>query len=496
MRYLAPGRCRTHAEFAAHLARVAPELASEEQLGGERGPLGRSLEVLGRTLENRFAIHPMEGWDGTREGLPSELTLRRWRRFGRSGASLIWGGEAFAVREDGRANPRQLFRNPRRDVPGSLALLREEIRAGRGEVGCDPDGALIGLQLTHSGRFAQPEGAPAPRTVHRHPVLDERFAIDSVRALLSDGELEGLIEDYVESARLAREAGFDFVDVKACHGYLIHETLAAHTRPGTYGGSFENRARFFRAVVEAIRSSSPGLGLAARISLGDVFPHVAHARTGLGEPRGWTRELARDFGFGQSLENPSEIELSEGLRLVALARELGLALVNVTLGSPYYCPHVQRPATYPPSDGYLPPEDPLKGVARHVRATRAVKAAQPGLTVVGTGYSYLQEWLPHVAQHELRSGGADLVGLGRMVLAYPELPRDVLGGVELDRKRFCRTFSDCTTAPRHGLVSGCYPLDAHYRALPAAEDLARIKEAIRVRARAHGDRARQPEERT
>jgi 2,4-dienoyl-CoA reductase-like NADH-dependent reductase (Old Yellow Enzyme family) len=178
--------------------------------------------------------------------------------------------------------------------------------------------------------------------------------------------------------------------------------------------------------------------------------------------------------------DPAEVELDEGLALVRRLRELGVALLNVSLGSPYYCPHVQRPATYPPSDGYLPPEDPLLGVARHLRAARAVKAAAPELVVVGTGYSYLQEWLPHVAQHELRTGGADLVGLGRMVLAYPELPGDVLRGAPLDRKRLCRTFSDCTTAPRHGLVSGCYPLDGFYRALPEAHDLERVKDALRA----------------
>lgn len=483
MKYRSPGRCRTHAEFAAELARVAPELGSVAELAGAGGALGKPLEVLGRRLDNRFAIHPMEGWDGTRTGLPSDLTRRRWRRFGRSGAALIWGGEAFAVREDGRANPRQLFRDPRRDVLGGLRELREEIRAGRREVGLDPDGALIGLQLTHSGRFAEPDGAPAPRTVHRHPVLDERLGEPGERALLADGELDELAGDYTACAHLAREAGFDFVDVKACHGYLVHESLAAHTRPGRFGGAFEDRTRLFRQLVQAIRRDCPGLGLAARLSVGDVFPHVANERTGIGEPRGWTSALARDFGFGQSQEEPSEIDLREGLALVRLARELGIALVNVTLGSPYYCPHAQRPAAYPPSDGYLPPEDPLLGVARHLRATRAVKAAVPEVVVVGTGYSYLQEWLPHVAEHEVATGGADLVGLGRMVLACPELPLDVLHGRAPDRKRICRTFSDCTTAPRHQLVSGCYPLDPGYQALDEAADLARIKEELRLRRR-------------
>jgi 2,4-dienoyl-CoA reductase-like NADH-dependent reductase (Old Yellow Enzyme family) len=136
---------------------------------------------------------------------------------------------------------------------------------------------------------------------------------------------------------------------------------------------------------------------------------------------------------------------------------------------------MQRPAIFPPSDGYQPPEDPLVGVARQIAATARIKAMHPGMTVVGTGYSYLQEWLPHVGQRVLRDGAADFIGLGRMVLSYPDLPADVLAGKPLARKRICRTFSDCTTAPRNGMVSGCYPLDPYYKERPEREELQRIK---------------------
>ena len=67
-----------------------------------------------------------------------------------------------------------------------------------------------------------------------------------------------------------------------------------------------------------------------------------------------------------------------------------------TAGSPYYNPHVQRPAMFPPLDGYEPPEDPLRGVARQIRATALLKRQFPRLVFVGSAYSYLQEWLPHV----------------------------------------------------------------------------------------------------
>jgi tRNA-dihydrouridine synthase len=153
--------------------------------------------------------------------------------------------------------------------------------------------------------------------------------------------------------------------------------------------------------------------------------------------------------------------------------------VNLSCGSPYYNPHIQRPAIFPPSDGYQPPEDPLIGVARQIHTVRQCKQAFPELPIVGTGYTYLQDYLPHVAQAVVRAGWTDLVGIGRMVLSYPELPAECLDRGELQRKRVCRTFSDCTTAPRGGLVSGCYPLDEYYKDLPEFDQLKDIKQRLK-----------------
>ncbi len=461
MRYPGPGRFKSLAEFAAHAAAVAPELKADETLLGAAGPFGRPLRVLGRALGNRFACHPMEGWDATQHGGPSELTLRRWRRFGESGAALIWGGEAYAVRRDGRANPRQLFHNSARDGIGDLSRLLAEARRG---------GALVGLQLTHSGRFAHPDGPPAPRTLFRHPLLEQKHPHAAAAALLTDAELEGIGEDYVAAARIAQRAGFDFVDVKCCHGYLLHESLAARARPGAYGGEFAGRTRFLLRLLDAIRAACPGLGLGVRLSLGDTAPYEA-GPDGIGKPMEFAPPYLHGFGVDSRL--PDRTDLTEPLALLALLRAHGVALLNVTLGSPYWNPHLQRPAAFPPSDGYQPPADPLAMVARHVAAARAAKAAQPEMIVVGTGWTYLQEFLPYYAQCELDCGGADFIGLGRMLLPYPDLPRDLLAGRVPDRRRLCRTFSDCTTAPRNGMVSGCFPLDAFYREMP---------EAARVRA--------------
>ncbi len=185
-----------------------------------------------------------------------------------------------------------------------------------------------------------------------------------------------------------------------------------------------------------------------------------------------------EYGFGVDAKNPLQYDLSEPIELMRTLRDHGVAMINVTFGSPYYTPHIQRPAIFPPSDGYQPPEDPLVGVGRQIAAVRQCKAALPDVPMVGTGYSYLQDYLPHVAQAVVRAGWVDFVGLGRMVLSYPELPHDTLATGAMQRKLVCRTFSDCTTAPRHGLISGCYPLDEHYKSLPQRDQLVEIKQRL------------------
>lgn len=159
---------------------------------------------------------------------------------------------------------------------------------------------------------------------------------------------------------------------------------------------------------------------------------------------------------------------------------MGIEMVCITAGSPYYVPHVTRPAIFPPSDGYLPPEDPLVGVARQIQITAEIKDKFPNLLIVGSAYSYLQEWLPHVAEEVIDNNMADFIGLGRMVLSYPNMPEDILQGKPLVRGKICRTFSDCTTAPRSGMISGCFPLDAYYKKMPEAQTLKEIKKEVRL----------------
>jgi 2,4-dienoyl-CoA reductase-like NADH-dependent reductase (Old Yellow Enzyme family) len=476
-------RLRTIEELRDRLAAlgIADQLAVDDAVD-PRGALRTSFTFTDgsagtRTIGNRFAVLPMEGWDAEPDGRPSELVRRRWRRFGASGAKLVWGGEAVAVRHDGRANPRQLVLGATN--VDAFAALRAELVGAHVERHGSDDGLVVGLQLTHSGRWSRPVGAPAPRIAFHHPALDRRFAPDALR-VLSDDDLDALVAAYVDAGARASDAGFDFVDVKHCHGYLLHELLSAHDRPGAYGGSFEHRTAFLRRVVDALRSRVPQLAVGVRLSAYDFVPYDADA-DGVGAPVADAAHCAR-YAFGGD-ESGSGVDLTEAHRFVETCHELGIGLVCITAGSPYYNPHVQRPAFFPPSDGYRPPEDPLVGVARMIAATAELARAHAEVAVVGSGYSYLQQWLPHAAQQTIRTSGATSVGIGRGMLSYPQLPADVLEGRPLETSRLCRTFSDCTTAPRNGLVSGCYPLDELYKNLPERLELAAAKKTARKRTR-------------
>jgi NADPH2 dehydrogenase len=484
MRYRRVATLKTAETFGGYLAEMGVELPFDEEVAaGADAPLAQPCRLKdGFTVGNRFCILPMEGWDGTIDGRPTELTIRRWRRFGMSGAKLIWGGEAVAVRPDGRANPNQLMISER-TLP-DLAALRETLVAEHQARFGRSDDLLVGLQLTHSGRFARPHEGKGlePQILYHHPLLDRKFGIAPDAPVMSDDEIARLVDDFAQAARLSQRAGFAFVDIKHCHGYLGHEFLSAVDRPGRYGGSFENRTRFLRQVVAGVRAEAPGLGIGVRLSAFDFVP-FRPGPDGRGEPvplgDGYLGDAPYRWAFGGDGTGVG-VDLSEPRAFLDLLASLDIELVCTTAGSPYYSPHIQRPAIFPPSDGYGPPEDPLAGVARQIAVTAQLKQHRPDLVFVGSAYSYLQEWLPNVAQHVVRTGKADFVGLGRMVLPYPDIVADVLAGRPLQRKRICRTFSDCTTAPRSGLASGCYPLDDFYKKRPEATALAEAKKKART----------------
>jgi NADPH2 dehydrogenase len=412
------------------------------------------LRIGPLTAGNRLAIHPMEGCDATPDGRPGELTFRRWERFGAGGAKLIWG-EATAVVPEGRANPRQLLIGPE-TAPDLERLLVATRRAHRQRFGTDDD-LLVGLQLTHSGRWSHPR----PLLVQHIPPIDAIKGIPPDYPVLDDAYLEQLEDRFAEAAALARRIGFDFIDVKQCHTYLLNELLTARKREGPYGGDFEGRTRFIRNVIAKIRSlTDPDFVLASRVNVYDGLPFTKGdddmGRLAVSGPYPW--------GFGSSTETPLEPDPTEPLRLIGLLRELGVAMVNVTMGSPYYNPHIGRPFERPPADGYQPPEHPLVGVERHFRLAAAVQQAYPDLAVVGTGYSWLRHFAAFAGEANVRAGRVSIMGLGRGALAYPDFAADLMERGEMSNRKSCLGDSYCTTLMRSRFPAGCVPRDPLYAA--------------------------------
>ena len=442
---------KTLADLEAESTRLGLDLRFSENFS----PLFEPLTIGTRTVGNRWCIHPMEGCDGEPDGTPGELTFRRYRRFGDGGAKLIWG-EACAISDSGRMNPRQIvLKNSTRDT---FARLVEECRAAHRAANSDDSDLLFGIQLTHSGRYSYQR----PLVVEDDPLLRGRYKVTAETPLATDDELARLVEDYVHAAKLAAAVGFDFVDVKQCHRYLLSELLGARNRPGRYGGSYENRTRLAREIFQAIRAELPKMMLATRMNGYDGVP-FHKSESGDGEPDSFTPPVAVGWGFDPA--DPLTPDPSEPIRWVQEMRALGVDLVNIALGNPYAQPHFGRPFEYPPPDGYESPEHPLVGVNRHFQIAGAIQQANPGLAVVGTGYSYLQEFLPHAGAANLRDGRISLVGVGRASLAQPDWVRQLRQAGRLDRKRICRTFSYCTAlmrAKNHPLgqyPTGCPPFD-------------------------------------
>ncbi|HEV3164830.1 MAG TPA: NADH:flavin oxidoreductase [Isosphaeraceae bacterium] len=447
----------------ADLARDAAERGLDIRLTDDLEALTMPIEVAGHRVGNRLAIQPMEGCDATPDGTPDELTLRRYQRFGAGGAKLIWG-EAAAVVPEGRANPRQLVVDESHTE--GLRELADVCRAAHREAWGTTGDLLVGLQLTHSGRYS----VPRPILAQHDPLLDPRIVdrstgqpIKKDYPLISDSELDRLQDRYVQAARVAFRVGFDFIDIKQCHRYLLCELLSSRTRPGKYGGSFENRTRFIREVVARIRDEVPGSLIGTRMNVYDGIPYVRGGPDGEGVPSPFETPVLSVWGT--RLGDPLVPDLAEPLALVGHLQRLGVALLNVSMGNPYGNMHVIRPFEYAPVDGYETPEHPLVGVDRHFRLTAEIQRAYPGLAVVGSGYSWLQAYMFHAGAANLRAGRVSFVGVGRGALSHPDFAAHVMAGQPLDPKRTCRTFSYCTALMRskhHPLgqfPTGCPPFD-------------------------------------
>lgn len=393
------------------------------------------LRVGSKTIPNRLACQAMEGCDGLADGTPGELTIRRYLRFAKGGAGLIWF-EATACFEEARANPRQLMLT--KENADAYKRLLEEIReTALRENGYAP---VIVMQSTHSGRHSKPHGYPEPIIAYQNPLFEKDRPVDASR-IITDDRLDETREAMVAMARLAEEVGFDGVDVKCCHGYLNAELLSAYTRENSrYGGSFENRTRLLReTVAETVAACSKSFLVSSRLNVYDGFPYP--------------------YGFGVKEGDDVNVDLTEPIRLIRELKTLGVPLVNVTMGNPYVNPHVNRPFA---KGGYEVEEHPLQGVARVLEGIREIKRQVPEMLLLSSAISWLGTASAGVAAGYLERGDFDLVGYGRMILAYPDFAKDLLTYGALDPKKCCIACSKCTELMRSGSTPGCVVRDAIY----------------------------------
>lgn len=399
--------------------------------------LGKPVNINGHTAPNSMAILPMEGCDGMPDGSPSDLTLRRYRRFSEGGAGVIWA-EACAVVIEGRANPRQLYIH--KENKEKFKRLADMCRKSACEAnGYEP---LLILQLTHSGRYSRPFDNGAPMIPQHDPLLDPKVGITADYPVVTDDYLDQLQEKYVQAALLAKEAGFDGVDIKACHRYLVSELLASHTREGKYGGSFENRTRFLLEVIQKVRQAAgEDFIVACRFNVFDSHPYP--------------------YGWGVDHENEWVPDLEEPLALVRLMVQKGVNLLSNSAGNPYYrFPQVTRPFDLPTIDGEVPAEHPLESVARLIRFTEEIQKAAGSIPVIGNGYSWLREYIPYVGAANLQKGRCTMIGFGRQAFAYPDAPKDILANGGMKPEKCCITCSKCTQIMRDHGKTGCVIRDS------------------------------------
>lgn len=431
------------------LRRLAESLSVKIDAIENTSILGEPVQLGKLIIPNSLAIHPMEGCDGDNMGRPARLTVRRYERFARGGAGLIWA-EATAVVPEGRANPRQLWLH--KENKQAFADMIKMMRAVAAESMGWEHKPVIVAQLTHSGRYSKPAGFAAPiipqRDPYRDPLTPQQKPNPNAKSkipenwpLVTDEYLDQLQNAYVEAARLAFEVGFDAVDIKSCHGYLINELLACHNRPGKYGGSFENRTRFLLDVVDKIHNElGQDKTVVTRLGIYDAIPY----------PYGWAVDK----------DDYTIPDLTEPKKLIALLRQRGVKLIDITIANPYYNPHFGRPFNDPIVGGYDEPEHPLVGVARLINLTSQIQKEFLDVAIVGTGYSWLRTLMANVGAANKAGGLITIVGGGRMGFAYPDFPKDIIKKGKMDPDKVCVACSGCTQIMRDsGVTTGCVVRD-------------------------------------
>ncbi|MGI6538561.1 MAG: NADH:flavin oxidoreductase [Caldicoprobacterales bacterium] len=421
---------KTLDEFKNKLKETGANLPVEEDLSVLLEP----CHIGNKVIPNRIAIQPMEGCDGKADGSPDELVFRRYERFAKGGAGLLWV-EATAVTQDGRANPRQLYINNK--TLNEFQRLVESIKEDSAPVSNSETSSeqYTVIQLTHSGRYSRPGEKPQPIIATRNPYLD-KDELDY--HIVTDSELEELEDRFVDAAILAQKAGFDAVDIKACHRYLNNELLSAFTREGKYGGSFENRTRFLLNIIDKIRDRlGNSIDIAVRLNAYDAIPYP--------------------YGWGVDSDDHHIMDLSEPKKLMKMLWDKGVKIVNVTVGNPYYNPHVNRPYDI---GFYTPPEHQLIGVERILNAGKELQKAAPEMLVVGSGFSWLRDFGGMVAAGVLENGWFKMAGFGRQSFAYPDFARDIYHEGKMVASKCCIACGKCSEIMRYGGKTGCVIKDS------------------------------------
>lgn len=386
---------------------------------------------------NSFAILPMEGCDSNLDGSPSDLVIRRYKRFSEGGAGFIWG-EANAITQEGKANERQMMITDE-NIESFKNFISQTKKVGLEVNGYSP---LIISQLTHSGRYSRPSGhKPAPLVPQHDPILDPITGVTSDNQIVTDEYLDSLIPKYVHSAVLAKKAGYDGIDVKACHRYLLSEVLASYTRKGKYGGNFKNRTRLLLTIIKEIRKATgDDFIIACRFNVFDAHPYP--------------------YGFGCDKKNMWKFNKKEPVRLIKKMIKNGVNLLSNSAGNPYYIyPQVTRPFDTSSLGIPEPKENQLLSIERLFNFTETVQKAAKNIPVIGNGYSYLRQYIPNIGAANIQNGRVKMIGLGRCAFAYPDAPKDILTKGVLSPQKCCISCSKCTQIMRDHGMTGCVVRD-------------------------------------
>jgi len=404
------------------LIQKAQSLGFELPYIDDISPLLNPALIEGFTIPNRLVVQPMEGYDSQPDGSPSALTKRRYLRYATGGSGMIWY-EAVSVSSDGRSNPNQLWLN--RNNFSEFTSLNDEVRQAAEKTGFKP---LLVIQLTHSGRYSKPEGISKPMVAALNATLDKVAPY-----LLTDDNLKRIQDQYVEAAKLAVKSGFDVIDLKACHGYLMIELLAAKSRSGSiYGGEDpDTRFRFLLETIDRIKAEAGAAILTTRLNISDCY----------------------QGGFGVNINN--QPDFSEPLLLIEKLQKKGIKLMNISMGSPYFNAFVTRPFDTPLPGQKVPDEHPLEGVLKMINGTSFFQKKFPEMSFIGSAYSYLRQYAPNVGAAVVKNGDASFIGLGRSSFAYPSLPLDLIKNGKADPSKVCITCSGCTRLIRNLRPGGC-----------------------------------------